>query len=68
MMFIKSVLALSLAALALAAPSAEPRQLDGTSYLLRISFHQTQNHAAILSDTVIGLEDVIDGIAASLNG
>jgi hypothetical protein len=68
MIFIKSILALSLAALALAAPSAEPRQLNGTSYLLRISFHQTQNHAAILSDTVTGLEDVVSGVAASLTG
>jgi hypothetical protein len=68
MMFIKSILALSLAALALAAPSAEPRQLNGTSYLVRISFHQTQNHAAILSDTVTGLEDVVNGVAASLTG
>ena len=68
MMFIKSILTLSLAALALAAPSAEPRQLDGTSYLLRISFHRTQIHAAILSDTVTGLEDVVNGIAGSLTG
>ncbi len=68
MMFIKSILALSLAALALAAPSAEPRQLNGTSYLLRISLHQTQNHAAVLSGAVTGLEDAINGIAASLTG
>jgi hypothetical protein len=68
MMFIKSILALSLAALALAAPSAEPRQLNGTSYLLRICFHRTQIHAAVLSDVVTGLDDVVDGVAASLTG
>ena len=68
MMFIKSILALSLAALALAAPSAEPRQLNGTSYLLRISFHQTQNHAAVLNGVLTGLEDTVAGVAASLTG
>jgi hypothetical protein len=68
MMFIKSILALSLAALTLAAPSAEPRQLNGTSYLLRVSFHRTQNHAAVLSGAVTGLEDVVDSVAASLTG